>query len=167
MIAVLIAAALAHFFVAWQDLPTLARNGYLYDDSFYAFQIARNIAVGNGPTFDGATLTNGFQPLYVLMLVPFYWFAGGDPVLPIHLALALLSIFTVATAFILYRITARYVPEPIAIATAAFWVIAPVVIRQTANGLETAVAVFFFAASTYYYLTRVRNESAPSRAGPW
>lgn len=154
---------MVHFSVAAQDLPTLARNGYLYDDSFYAFQIARSIAAGDGATFDGVTLTNGFQPLYVILLVPMFRVTGGDPVLPIHLALMMLSLFTVASAFLLYRILTRYVSGGVALASAAMWVLAPVVIRQTANGLETALSVFLLAASVYYYLSRVRDRDAPPR----
>ena len=110
----LVAAAALHLSVAWQDFPSLAKNGFLYDDSFYAFQIARNIAQGLGPTFDGVTLTNGFQPLYVFLLVPLFWLAGGDPVLPIHAGLTLLALFTVATAWLLFRIARRYVGDGVA-----------------------------------------------------
>lgn len=147
---------MVHFSVAWQDFPTLAKNGYLYDDSFYAFQIARNIAAGSGPTFDGSTLTNGFQPLYVALITPMYWLSGGDPVLPVHLALALLALLTVATAYVMFRILRRYVDDAIALSVAALWVISPVVIRQAANGLETALALFMLSLSVYYYLARVR-----------
>jgi len=163
LIAVLAAAVAVHVSVAWQDLPTLARNGYLYDDSFYAFQIARNIAAGHGPSFDGTTLTNGFQPLYVALLVPLYAVTGGDPVLPIHLALVMLSLLSVATAYLLYRILRRYAGDGVAVSTALLWVFSPVVIRQTANGLETALATFLLAASVYYYLSRVRPDAGVGR----
>ncbi len=163
LVAALLAAVAVHFSVAWQDLPTLARNGYLYDDSFYAFQIARSIAAGNGPTFDGATLTNGFQPLYVFLLVPLFMMSGGDPVLPIHLSLAMLALFSVATGFVLYLILRRYVSEVISVSLSAFWVLSPVVIRQTANGLETALAVLMMALSIYYYLSRIRDHQRPTR----
>lgn len=160
----LIAAVAVHGSVAWQDLPTLARNGYLYDDSFYAFQIARNIASGHGPSFDGTTLTNGFQPLYVALLVPLYAMTGGDPILPIHLALVMLSLLSVATAYLLYRILRRYAGDGVAVAMALVWAFSPVVIRQTANGLETALATFLLAASVYYYLSRVRPAAGVGRA---
>jgi hypothetical protein len=157
LVAALVAAVAVHVSVAWQDLPTLARNGYLYDDSFYAFQIARNIAEGRGPSFDGVHPTNGFQPLYVFLLVPFYRSTGGDPVLPIHLGLAMLAFLSVATAFLLYRILLRYVRGGVAAVVAIFWVFSPVVIRQTANGLETALSLFLLAASVHYYLSRIRS----------
>ena len=80
LIALLVAAIAVHVGVVTQDFETLAKNGYLYDDSFYAFQIARNIAGGQGATFDGVHPTNGFQPLYVAILVPIYLLFGSDPV---------------------------------------------------------------------------------------
>jgi hypothetical protein len=164
LIVALIAAVVVHLSVAWLDFPTLARNGFLYDDSFYAFQIARSIAEGNGPTFDGTTLTNGFQPLYVLLLVPLYLISGGDSILPIHLALALMAVISVATALVLFLILRRYVQHSVAVAASAFWVVSPIVIRQTANGLETALSLFLFALCVYYYLSRIRDADRPLRS---
>ena len=153
-----------HLTVAVHDFPTLARNGFLYDDSFYDFQIARHIAQGDGPTFDGTHLTNGFQPLYVALLVPFYWITGSSETLPIHFALALSALLSVGTAYLLYRLLARRVSETAAVIAAAAWAFSPIVTRQTANGLETSLAVFMLAATVGYYLERVRGEIAPPRA---
>ena len=146
------------------DFPTLARNGFLYDDSFYAFQIARHIANGDGPSFDGMHLTNGFQPLYVMALVPFYWIAGSSDTLPIHVALILSALLSVASAYLLYRILARRVSETAAIIAAGAWSFSPIVMRQTANGLETALAVFMLALTVLYYVARIRPERNVSRA---
>src|SRR5678810_1329994 len=140
LLVVLAAAAAVHFAVAALDFPTLARS-FLYDDSFYDFQIARHIAHGEGPTFDGANLTNGFQPLYVAFLVPIYWVAGSSETIPIHAALALSALCTVLTTYLLYRILARRTSETAAIVAAGAWVFSSIVVRQTANGLETSVAV--------------------------
>ena len=44
------------------------------DDSFYYFQIARNLAEGQFSTFDsGITRTNGYHPAWMLLITPFYW----------------------------------------------------------------------------------------------
>jgi 4-amino-4-deoxy-L-arabinose transferase-like glycosyltransferase len=158
--ALMVLAALAlHLSVSWQDFPTLAKNGYLYDDSFYAFQIARNIAAGRGATFDGVTPTNGFQPLYVFLLVPAYKLLAPDRIAPIYYALTLLALLTVATALLLFLIARRYTSDGVALFTATVWAFSPVVVRQSANGLETALAVFTFAACIYYYLHRIRSNS--------
>ncbi|MCH7548001.1 MAG: glycosyltransferase family 39 protein [Candidatus Krumholzibacteriota bacterium] len=164
LIALLVVAVVVHVGVISQDFATLAKNGYLYDDSFYAFQIARNIATGHGPTFDGVNLTNGFQPLYVALLVPIYAFSGSDPITPIYIALVLLALCTVATTWFLYRIIRRYTGEAAALTAAALWVFCPLVLRQTANGLETALALLLVAASADYYLDRIRNRETPPRA---
>ena len=41
---------------------------FFHDDSFFYIKTAGNIAQGNGPTFDGVNITNGFHPLYILLL---------------------------------------------------------------------------------------------------
>jgi hypothetical protein len=161
VVCVLLGIVAFHMVVAWQDFSTLARNGFLYDDSFYAFQIARNMASGIGMTFDGIHPTTGFQPLYVFLLVPVFMIAGGNPVLPIHIALSILAVFSGMTAYLLYRIARRYVGFAAALSAASIWALSPIVIKQTANGLETAVASFMIAAAILYYLSRVRGEEDP------
>ena len=34
-------------------------------DAYYYFEIARNVAAGNGSTFDGSTVTTGYHPLWL------------------------------------------------------------------------------------------------------
>ena len=55
------------------DLLNLLRDVNV-DDSFYYFQIAWNMAQGKFSTFDGGiTQTNGYHPLWLLLITPFYW----------------------------------------------------------------------------------------------
>jgi hypothetical protein len=42
---------------------------YAQDDLYYYLVVARNLAAGLGSTFDGATRTNGYHPLYLLLLL--------------------------------------------------------------------------------------------------
>ncbi len=161
VVCVLLVIVAFHLAVAWQDFPTLTRNGFLYDDSFYAFQISRNMAEGSGMTFDGVHPTTGFQPLYVFLLVPVFMIAGGDPALPIHIALSMLAIFTGLTAFLIYRIARRYVGYAAALTATVIWAFSPIVTGQTANGLETAMASFMIAAGVLYYLSRIRGKDDP------
>ena len=44
----------------------------LEDDAYYYFTIARNLIQEGRLTFDGTTLTNGFQPLWFGMLLPIF-----------------------------------------------------------------------------------------------
>jgi hypothetical protein len=57
---------------AWGALAVL-RTSVTYDDGFYYLGIARHLAAGDGPTFDGAHFTNGFQPLWMALLVLVAW----------------------------------------------------------------------------------------------
>ena len=150
-----------HLAVAWQDLGTLARNGFLYDDGFYAFKIAQNIADGKGATFDGIHPTTGFQPLYVLLLVPAFMLSGDNLVAPIYIALSLLAIFTCFTAYFIYRICMRYVGWRASLIAALIWAFSPIVTKQSANGLETALASLMIAISVFYYLEKIRSAENP------
>jgi hypothetical protein len=47
-----------------------------YDDGYYYFQIARNLARGAGFTFDGIHATNGFHPLWLLLQAPLFRLFG-------------------------------------------------------------------------------------------
>ena len=67
------AAAYAWHTLTAFDLVNMVRdaNG---DDSFYYFQIAYNLAQGKFSTFDGGiTQTNGYHPVWLLLITPFYW----------------------------------------------------------------------------------------------
>ena len=67
------AAAFAWHMLANFDLVNLIRDAN-YDDSFYYFQIAYNLAQGKFSTFDGGiTQTNGYHPVWLLLITPFYW----------------------------------------------------------------------------------------------
>jgi hypothetical protein len=44
----------------------------LYDDAYYYFGVARNLAGGHGSTFDGINPTNGYHPLWCWLLVPVF-----------------------------------------------------------------------------------------------
>ena len=66
-------AALAWYTLDRFDLLNLIRDGYR-DDAFYYFQIAYHMAEGRFSTFDGGiTRTNGYHPLGLFLITPFYW----------------------------------------------------------------------------------------------
>ena len=66
-------AAFAWYMLDRFDLVNLIRD-VNWDDSFYYFQIAWHLAEGRFSTFDGGlTRTNGYHPLWLLLITPFYW----------------------------------------------------------------------------------------------
>ena len=56
--------------VAFADHRSLINSEIYSDDAFYYLKIAQNVAAGRGLTFDGISVTNGFHPLYLGLLLP-------------------------------------------------------------------------------------------------
>jgi hypothetical protein len=85
--------------------------GYAQDDFYYYLVVARNLAQGLGSTFDGTTLTNGYHPLYLLLLWGvslvakslrgvFWWLAVLDTLSAVSIFLAARALF----ARVLHRV---------------------------------------------------------------
>lgn len=132
----------------------------LPDDAFYYFEIARNIANGSGSTFDGVNATNGYHPLWLLLLVPVYSLmsVGGTMDLsPIYAALGIAVVLSAMTSIVLLQIVARVTESKYARAFALMlWCLNPFVIYETLNGLETALALFLV---TCFFLLAFHIES--------
>ena len=76
---------------------------YSVDDTFYYLQIARNLANGHGSTFDGVSVTNGYQLLWQGLLVPLaFVFRGRDALLEATILLA--CALVAGAAYVLARL---------------------------------------------------------------
>jgi hypothetical protein len=131
-------------------------SGPLTDDSFYSLGIARNLAAGAGFTFDGINLTNGFQPLYVFLMVPVYALFPHDPMTPVKIAVLLLALCNTAAGFFLWRILRREVSARAAVFGLALFAFSPYIAEVGLNGLESSLALLLFLAALDLYLARVR-----------
>ncbi len=74
--------AIAWGVAAFQVVRIAASDRYgradaFVDDAYYYFETARNIAVGRGSTFNGLVSTNGYHPLWLLLLVPVFFVVRG------------------------------------------------------------------------------------------
>jgi len=128
------------------------------DDAYLSLTLARNIAHGLGPRC-GLTLTNGFQPLYVFLMAPVFALVPNDPETPIHVALALLSLFDTAALFLLFRLVARLsAARETPFLAALSWVVHPYAVLTALNALETSIAFFFLVA---LFLALARLEDTP------
>ncbi len=134
----------------------------LPDDAFYYFEIARTIASGQGSTFDGLTPTNGYHPLWMLVLVPIFTFFGTTvgALEPIRAALALAIICNVVTAITLYRILAFVATERTSrLIGLGLFLFNPFFLYESLNGLETALALML---TTLFLLSALRLPVAPT-----
>jgi len=127
-------------------------DGYTVpDDAYLALTLARNIAKGLGPLY-GLEYTNGFQPLYVFLMAPIYWFYPNDIVTPVHLSLVMLALFDTATLFLIFKIVKRHSESPITpVIAAVAWMVNPYVMRTAANGMETSISLFLIALVVHTY----------------
>lgn len=145
----------ARLAVAWQPLDVLVTK-VLSDDAFYYFKIAEHMAQGLGPTFDGQNLTNGFHPLWALLLSGLS-LAQGEGQVPIPWALSVAALLDAATGALIYLVARRALRGmgPALLAAAAY-LLHPMAILEGVNGLETALATFAFAGLFAYYLLVLR-----------
>ncbi len=127
------------------------------DDSFYYFQIARNIVHGLGSTFDGINLTNGYHPLWMLLLLPIFAYFSSPVVMdvaPIHAALSLSAVFNAGIGLVLFVIISRYTSNAWIKALAlGAWFFNPFNLYSMADGLETALSILLIAS---FFLTALR-----------
>lgn len=138
--------------ISFADHRSLIANDIYQDDAFYYLKIADNIARGRGMTFDGTTPTNGFQPLYILLLVPVMWCWQGDLITPIHISGVILSVFAVGTGFLLFALVRCLAGVKTALIGLGLWAVCPYFIVYTVNGLETSLALFFLCAVLLSYV---------------
>ncbi len=119
------------------DLVNLLRDVNV-DDSFYYFQIASHMAGGEFSTFDGGiTRTNGYHPLWLFLITPFYWAFDKTEAL---FAIKAFEIMLVAGSVALVAVAARVACLPWILLFAAL----PAFYRNTAllAGLEAAAGLF-------------------------
>jgi hypothetical protein len=149
-------------YISWQDIALLFQK-CVVDDAFFYLNIAKNISAGKGATFDGSILTNGFHPIYALLLVPLFWLIPDNPDLTFHLALTMISVFNVLTGVVIYLIV-KHIAGRIAGLIASFiWLFNPYVIMISLNGVEVGVATFFLALCIYQYLKMRKLDSYSAR----
>jgi hypothetical protein len=121
-------------------LPFLSHHilAYYADDFFYYVQIARNLADHGRSTFDGITLTNGYHPLWLLVVAAFY-LCGGNQGVFIGVA-ALTVAATVSTYLITQKLLTRHSIDPLIAAFWAAWA-ALFALSMDRTGMEVILAV--------------------------
>jgi len=142
---------LIRLIIAWVSIPTLIEKT-IPDDAFYYFSIARHIALDGSISIDGVTVTNGFHPLWLVLISPFYLMLHHDLDVPVHLALTLGAILDTVTVLLAYRFV-RLVTgnSSAALGSAVVYGLNPRTVLYAANGLETALNVCLFALFLYAY----------------
>ena len=119
------------------DLLNLVRDGFR-DDAYYYYQIAYHMAEGRFSTFDGGlTRTNGYHPLWLFLVTPFYWIFDKTEAL---FAVKAFEIVLLAGGVALVAVAARAARLPWILLFAAL----PALYAQPSMllGMESALALF-------------------------
>ncbi|MBS3052187.1 MAG: glycosyltransferase family 39 protein [Candidatus Aenigmarchaeota archaeon] len=139
--------------ILWQNIEILIQK-ILIDDAFIAFSIAKNIANKNLVSFDGVSITNGFQPLWVFIIAPLFKIIQNDSV--IHLVLTASAMLDTLTIFLMYRIGRIIYNHKVGILCSIIYAINPLFIFFTLNGIEVSLTIFLINLSLLY-LFSIKN----------
>lgn len=93
---------------------------FVQDDLLYYLKVAQNIAHGHGSTFNGIVATNGYQPLWLLVLIVFSWFTESPRLILAFLALSDLTA-AVATFLLARKLLRISGARPLLIFVLAAW----------------------------------------------
>jgi hypothetical protein len=150
---ILAAGLLVRIVLISQPIQTLV-GGLTADDCYYYLTIARRIAAGQGPTFDGQMLTNGFHPLYQLALVPLLALAGQSREMGLRLALALVAVLDVLVAVGVYLLVRGRCGHQAGMIGALSWLFNPWAMTTALNGVESALYALMVVVTLSVYLPR-------------
>jgi len=162
----MLAALVLRLFLCFQP-PEVLIPRVASDDMFYYLSIARNIARGDGATADRENVTNGFHPLWAIILVPLFKIhALDDDVL--QWSLSLLTLFSVLSAWFMYRILRFACGEIPSLLAAVIWLCCPYTILVALAGVEAPLFVFLLGAASYCYLRlRMRGPDSAALLSRW
>ncbi|MEM9248258.1 MAG: hypothetical protein AAGB05_06105 [Pseudomonadota bacterium] len=158
LLVVALVATAVRFTIVGLGLETLDRQAYP-DDTYYVLTIARNMALGIGPSVDGTTLTTGFQPLIALFLTPVFWLTD-DPHTAAYAAGALSAVFGVTAVALAARLTLALTGSALAgLGVGLVAATGPVFVLTHLNGLETSLAATAFLATVTLTAETARGAS--------
>lgn len=150
---ILLLGMVCRFFVIWNWNIVRMLSTYISDDMFYYLKIASNIAQNHGVRFDGRNITNGFHPLYMVILVSFFKFIPHFSTHAIRITLSFLACIQIITAYFLYKISSLFIKNKFAILIGTFFfVFHPFNFFAGLSGIEAPLATFFLCLSMYWYL---------------
>lgn len=132
--------------------------GYSPDDTYIYLQYARNIAAGNGISFNGGEPSYGItSPLWALMLtIPYlinlngFWFAKSLDVF--FAILSILIFYKLSRIILINRLHNEDLLHKLQIVSTSFFTLNVWFIRWAFTGMETSLAVFGVICVFYFYL---------------
>jgi hypothetical protein len=139
-----IQACLALGIMGFAGILTAAGVRLTQEDGFYYLEIARNVAAGRGSTFDGLHATNGYQPLWLAVLVPIFWCQPSTEGAMAAATLVQAALLSASTVLVFRLARASGFPAAPAAIAACTWV--ALTARTALSGVEFALTAMLLAA---------------------
>ena len=130
------------FFLCFADFTSILVQ--INDDAYYFFKVSENVAGGFGTTFDGIHKTNGFQPLWMLILVPVFWLCPDSPETAFRIGLLIQALFLFAAPILIISVLNRFFSWRAILGTVVCYTF--LVFIRALNGLESAVEILAMSA---------------------
>ena len=163
---VILAALMAIVFPAYMMLCGRERLvSYLSDDAYYYFNVAAQIAAGNGPTADGVTTTTGFHPLYCFALAGIHGLTHPSLDGFIQEAIVFNALTFLAAGAFLYLAARTWWGRPAGIAVLLFWLTNPHSNLISTAGLEGSVYSMTLALLLWRIVVFMRRFGDAAGAG--
>ena len=135
----------------------------LPDDASYYFRIGQNLALGYGASFDRITATNGYQPLWTLLVAAGHWLFRGEPETMVRVFLVAQVFLLAGAALLLDRILRRLFAAPLRALAGILFVY--LVVMHSFNGMESPLLHFTVALAfheAWHRRTFTRDAPGPA-----
>lgn len=135
------------------------------DDAYFYLTVARNAALGQWSSFDGTTITNGFHPLWAILLVPLFEIAANEDA-AWRVALLACCLLHAISLQLLWRLLVRWVSLPAACVGTACYVLFAMVPGWYLGEGPLAMAAFLCFVARLLAVAHAGDVLArPARAG--
>jgi hypothetical protein len=156
--------------LGWLWTSEVAVFVWTFDDAYYYFEIARNLAQGHGPSFDRLTTTNGYHPLWLAVCTIVYSL-GFDAVPALRVLLTLQVAMYGAFALLGLTYLRRHLADqPLAVqqstlVIAGLLAINPSIAKVFVNGVEAPLSLLLQATVLAWLLRS--DQPLSKREGLW
>jgi|HigsolmetaAR202D_1030399.scaffolds.fasta_scaffold00001_74 hypothetical protein len=139
-------------------LPLNVHLLMLEDDAWMVTAIARNVAIGNGMSADGVHPTNGFHPLYPVLLgsLP-YLIAPNNLDFGFSANMVMCALLNALVVFPLFGLLRQFVERKYALLALLLFALNPYQVRLSVNAMESSLALLMLVSFCYYWYTFDRN----------
>ncbi|MBN1216662.1 MAG: glycosyltransferase family 39 protein [Candidatus Lokiarchaeota archaeon] len=121
------------------------------DDSYYYFEIAKNAAVNGFISFDNINKTNGFHPLWFIMLIPIF-ILNLDKIIALRIILLFQGIIIGIAVYFIYKIIRIYFDEKSGLFGSLIFLFLPLSFLTYLDGCEASLNILLLAIVIYQLL---------------